>query len=198
MSLNKLLWCDTETTGLDDKVNDVVQVACIIVIDGKTVEEFEKFCRPINPDAISDEALEVNGRTREEIMAWPDPEVMKGELVDIFSRYVNRYNKADKFIMAGQNVRFDAEFLGQHFEKCGDPYFFSWIHGAHLDTLNLALLLEIRKKKTLFKDRKLETLAKVMGVKLDNAHDALADIQATREVGQKLWGALFNDQNRNQ
>jgi len=35
-------------------------------------------------------------------------------------------------------------------------------------------------------DRKLGTVAKHLGVTLDNAHDALADIKATRQVAAKL------------
>jgi DNA polymerase-3 subunit epsilon len=36
-------------------------------------------------------------------------------------------------------------------------------------------------------DRKLGTVAKHLGVNLENAHDALADIKATREVAGKLY-----------
>ena len=39
-------------------------------------------------------------------------------------------------------------------------------------------------------NRKLGTVAKTLGVNLDNAHDALADIRATREVINILWSMV--------
>ena len=39
-------------------------------------------------------------------------------------------------------------------------------------------------------NHKLETICKIMGVELSNAHNSLADIKATKEVGDKLLQGL--------
>ncbi len=188
--MNKFLWVDVETGGLDPKINGPHQVAGQIVIDGVTVDEFNlKF--QFHPDeVVEQEALDVSDLTIEQVAAR-DMTSKQGynEFNHKLCSYVNKYDKLDKFVFCAYNANFDAQFVCEWFIRHGNPYFFGLCHGgAYFDPLNLALLAEIKAGKRLFyPSRKLNVVAEYLGVDLFNAHDALADIRATREVGHKLY-----------
>jgi len=188
--LNKILFVDTETVGLDPLVNGIHQVAGILVIDGQVVDEFDLKFKTIPGEIVQEEALAVSNLTYADLQ---EREMESKEAYAIFNkkitRHVDKFNKHDKAIIAGYNCNFDAQFMCEWYKKHGNKYFFGLFHGgAYLDGLNLALLAELKAKKKLFlPDRKLGTVAKTLGIDLENAHDALADIRATRKVITKLW-----------
>lgn len=191
--MRKYLWCDVETGGLDPKESCVHQVAGEVVIDGVTVDSFNlkfQFCPGVK---IYKEALAVSDLTEEQVAARKVTSRRAYEIFnDTLCSHVNKYDKQDKFVFCAYNANFDAQFLNEWFNRHGNKYFFGLCHGgAYFDPLNLALLAEMKAGKKLFKpNRKLGTVAKYLGVPLDNAHDALADIRATREVGKKLWSMI--------
>jgi len=191
--MKKILFVDTETTGLDPKINGIHQIAAQIVVDGKMEMEFDFKFRPLDTEKIEPEALAVSGLTVEEVMARPlsSKDVYK-KIDSILCQFVNKYDKHDKMVISGYNCNFDAQFLSEWYKKHNNKYFFGLCHGgAYLDGLTMALLLEIKKgEKVFFPDRKLGTVAKHLGVQLDDAHDALADIIATRDVIRSLWREL--------
>lgn len=176
----KVLYFDTETTGLDAAKNDVIQIAGAVEIDGEVKEEFCFFCQPHNWNTVEQSALDIQGRTIEDLKTFGPARKMHGDLIRIFEKYVDRFNKLDKFMPAGQNVRFDIDFMYQFFKKCGDPYFFSWISPIPLDLLPLTTALKFKgiiKPENL----KLGTIAAEFGLKFE-AHDALEDIRVTRQL----------------
>jgi DNA polymerase-3 subunit epsilon len=176
----KVLFFDCETTGLDPVKNDIIQLAGIVEIDGKIKDEFNFFSQPFNYDNISPEALEVHGISIDTIKQFPKPQLLKNRLINILSQYVNKYDQNDKFFPAGQNVRFDIDFLSENFKKNQDKYFGSWLWRYPLDLYSLSTALRykgILKTENL----KLETLAKHFNVEL-KAHDAMSDIRCTREI----------------
>ncbi len=111
----KVLYFDVETTGTDPKVNDIVQLSGLIEIDGKIKEKFDFKMRPqdnglpgfIKNAIVDPEALAINGLTEEEIWNFADPKEVHKEIVKIFAKYIDKYDKSDKFYPAGYNVRFD-------------------------------------------------------------------------------------------
>lgn len=194
--MNKFLWIDVETGGLDPRINGPHQIAGEIVIDGVTVDDFnlEFQCHP--NDIVEQEALDVSGLTIAAVAARTMTSTQAyTELNNRLCRYVNKYDKLDKFVFCAYNANFDSEMVNEWFKKHGNKYFFGLCHGgAYFDPLNLALMVEMKLGKKIFvPNRKLETVAKYLGITLDNAHDALADIQATREVGKKLWSMLTGE-----
>jgi DNA polymerase-3 subunit epsilon len=181
----KTFYFDVETSGLDPIQNDILTLAGIIEIDGEVKEEFYLEMQPFNYDTISKEALVVNGLTIEQIKTFQRPQEAHKKLQSIFSKYINRYNKLDKLTAIGHNVGFDMRFLNSLFRKCGDKYFGSWIDYHFLDTMVLLNLLKFNKVIQI-DNVKLVTAAKHFGVELTEAHNAMADIKATRELFQKL------------
>jgi DNA polymerase-3 subunit epsilon len=194
--MRKFLWLDCETTGLDPKINDIHQIAGQMVIDGITVDEFDLKFQPNNWDTVQPEALAVSGLTIDDLRARTmTSKAAYKELNTRMCKRVNKYDNTDKFVFCAYNANFDAQFTNEWFNKHGNKYFFGLCHGgAYFDPLNLALLVEMKAGKKLFMpNRKLATVAAYYGVVLDNAHDALADIRATREVGKILWSVLMGD-----
>ncbi|MGL5544395.1 MAG: 3'-5' exonuclease [Cetobacterium sp.] len=94
----KLLYLDTETTGLTDN-SAIVQIAGAIEIDNEVVEWFNIRCRPHMGADISEEALKTIGFTLEELQNEQSPEDALKELETIFLKYIDKYNKNDKLIM---------------------------------------------------------------------------------------------------
>lgn len=180
--MSKILWFDTETGGVDPVKNPMIQIAGMIEVDGEIVNEFNYLMRPFPGDALEQGALDVNKRTAEEINKFPLALPQIGSLQRLMGRHVNKFNKQDKFVMAGFNVGFDEGFLRRTFAKCGDKYFGSWFFNCPLDVRTVVGMALVKHQFRL-KNYKLVTVCDHFGVKLgDDAHDAMADIRATREL----------------
>lgn len=182
----KALYFDVETTGKSAYKNDIVQLSGMVEIDGVVKEEFNLLARPADPSTIEDEALQVIGKTREEIMAYPDRSEMKKKFQTILARYVDKFNKSDKFIPIGYNVRFDLDFLHSFFKKQRDMYLGSFISWYYVDVMALANLKAFEGAFKL-ENHKLSTLCGHYGIEI-NAHDAMSDITATRLLLAKMMG----------
>lgn len=174
----KILYFDTETTGLDPITNDIIQLAGIIVIDGKEQETFNLRVQPFNYETVQQGALDVNGISLSALKQYPEPIVSYADFVNMLGRYVDKYDKNDKFTPAGYNVRFDMDFLSNFFLKNNDNYFGSWFNWKLIDPLPLLHFLDFAGKINL-PNYKLSTVCAHYNIEI-NAHDALGDIQATR------------------
>lgn len=176
----KVFYLDTETTGINPVKNDIIQLAGIVEIDGQVLETIKLHCQPFDYSAVESEALQCHGITLEQIKSFPDPRETYRDLIGVLGKYVNKYDRTDKFTLAGQKVGFDADFLKAFFEKNGDKYYGSWFNWRHVDLLAFTRILNYAGVLKTEND-KLGTLAEMFGVSLD-AHDALEDIQATRTI----------------
>lgn len=187
------LWLDGETTGLDPLKNDIVQLACIPVLNGvKQTSTFNQYCQAINYNEIDPGALAVNGLTVDFIKKQQTAEAMVNNLV-VFARTFGV-----RFTIAGYNVGFDKDFLAALFKKVNREQDFLEIFTGDLrDTMKRAKKLKAQLPTP---NIKLATLAEHFGIPI-NAHDALSDISATIEVDAKLSDMLgeveiFNTEER--
>lgn len=176
----KILYFDVETTGKDAKINDIIQLAGIVEIDGEVKESLNFKMQPFSYETIVPEALEVNHTTLEEIKSYQDPKTVYREFTQLLSKYVDKFNKNDKFYPAGFNVNFDLGFLREFFIKNNDQYFGSWFNYRFIDPLPFFYLLESCNGIKL-ENYKLSTVCEHLKIAID-AHDALSDIEATRLV----------------
>jgi len=182
--MNKILWFDTETTGLNPDKNGIVQLSGIIEIDGCIVDDFNYKMRPFDGDEISQEALNIHGYSKDEIKSFEDPYSIRIELISKLSKYCDKFNKNDKYYPAGYNGKFDVDFLSSWFKKCGDNYLGSWLNWRTIDPLPIINIMAL-KGKIVLQNHKLETVCNHFGIEL-KAHDAMSDIKATRELFLKL------------
>ena len=191
----KVGWIDVECTGLDPKLNDIIQLSVLIEKDGLVVDSKNITMQPRRWDTIEKEALEVVGVTIDDIKKYQKPQDAFNELKAFLSKHIDKYDKRDKLFPAGYNVRFDIDFLNQFFIKSGDKYFGSFFNWRFLDVMQRVyylLYLEVigaipenKYRLGTLDNLKLETLCDAYGIKIQ-AHDAMSDVTATRELFCKL------------
>lgn len=182
--MSKLFFFDLETTGTNPGRHGIHQISGEIVIDGKSVETFDFKVQP-NPKAqIEDAALAVGGVTREQIMAYPPMGQVYTQLVTMLAKYVNKYDKTDKFHLVGYNNRgFDDNFFRGFFLQNGDNYFGSWFWADSIDVLVLASTF-LADRRAELPNFKLATVADFLGIDTTagKLHDASFDIYVTKAV----------------
>lgn len=180
--MSKILFLDLETTGLNPRKHGVIQLGGIVEIDGKIEDEFSFSVKPFPGDAVDQEALNVNKITAEEIEKFSKPFDVYQQFIEILGRYVDKFNKKDKFFLVGYNVRFDAEFLRSWFKKASDNYFGSRFFTPYLDVMSMAGLALMSERPGM-KDFKLSSVGPHFA-KIDESqlHDATYDIRVTREI----------------
>jgi len=183
----KILYFDLETTGLSDK-HGVTQLAGAIEVDGVIVEEFDFHMNIFPDDLINQKALDITNMTEEQIASFPDPIEVKNEFIKILDKHINKWDKNDKLIMCAYNgYTFDFGKIFNWMKKCGERWFGSYVnYSIKLDPIAVAHALSISGKLPIMNSYKLGKMCEYFDIKLDNAHDALADIRATIEVSKKL------------
>lgn len=185
--MNKIIFIDTETGGVNSEKAALIQLSGIIRIDKKDVEKFNFYIKPFENSEVTEKALEVQGRTLEELKTdkyVEEKEVYK-QLIKLLDKYIDKYDRTDKFIVAGYNVRFDVDILKAFFQRHGNNFLFSYLDSSMLDPLYSIRLLQIAEVLPVLENNKLETWCKHFGIEL-KAHDSLEDIEATKKLIGKL------------
>ncbi len=193
----KLLFVDVETTGTDPERHGLTQISGCVQL-GDTVEEtFDWYVRPYPQDVIEDEALAVTGIDRRQFLPpghpdhlavagqdFLDPGVVYTRMVEMLGRYVDKFNKGDKFQFVGYNAHsFDMPFVRKFWEKNSDRFFGSWFWYPCLDVMLVwAQILQLKRPE--LTNFKLATVARHSGIKVDDdrLHDSQYDIELTREL----------------
>lgn len=179
----KKLFIDVETTGLNPDVHAVFQISGEIEIDGKMVEQFDFRARP-HKGAIADKkALEVTGITRSDLLGYPSNIEVHSQLTALLGKYVDKYDKKDKFFLYAYNASFDNSFMWSFFQNVGDPYWGSWVWSGYIDVMVLAAE-RMQSERHTMENFKLMTVAKKLGIPIeeDKLHDSLYDIELTKKV----------------
>jgi len=183
----KYLFCDTETSGIEPSKHGIIQIAGLIDIDGEIQESFDIKIQPFPNQLISKESMKINGLTVEDLKTFIKPQEGYAKLTEIFSKYVSKLDKTDKFFLVGFNSTFDDAFLRQFFVNCGDEYYGSWIWWPTIDIAPFAMEF-LKEERAKFPNFKLGTVAKAIGIDVDDTrlHEALYDSILTRSVYRKM------------
>ncbi|CUV65212.1 putative enzyme, similar to DNA-directed DNA polymerase PolC and exonuclease RNase T [Sulfurovum sp. enrichment culture clone C5] len=179
----KIAYIDTETTGLSPEKHGIVQLACLIVEDHKIIDEIDILLDPFSYKencACDDKALEINGRTIEEIEHFPNADDQLEKFLDFLSPYTQEANTLQ---IAGYNVDFDIKFIKDWF-KLSDTTFGDYFNHETLDVLSLVRHAEYFRAIKLERHR-LINVCEHYNIFLD-AHNALNDIKATLKVHRRL------------
>ena len=185
--MNKIIFIDTETGGVNPEKAALIQLSGIIRIDKKDVEKFNFYIKPFENSEVTEKALKVQGRTLEELKTEKyieEKEVYK-QFIKLLDKYIDKYDRTDKFIVAGYNVRFDVDILKAFFQRHGNNFLFSYLDSSMLDPLYSIRLLQIAEILPVLENNKLETWCKHFGIEL-KSHDSLEDIEATKKLIGKL------------
>ena len=186
--MEKLFIYDLETTGVMHWKNGIHQISGMIVIEGEIKETFNFKVQP-NPLAIIEKgALDVANVTLEQIQSYPPIKEVYSQIIEMISKYVDKYDKKDKFHLMGyNNSSFDNQFLRAFFVQNHDNYFGSWFWSDTIDVMVLASQF-LRSNRAAMENFKLMTVAKTLGEEIDESklHDAFYDIQLTYSVYKKI------------
>ena len=191
---SKVLWLDLETTGVHPDTCAIIQLAAIAEKNGEIIDTKEILMRPFIGAEVTIKALEINKRSETEIYSYPSAEDGMLDFMDFLNKHVDKYNPSDKFLLAGYNVKFDSEFLRHYFDYAeSSKYFGSYFFSPLLEIMTY-VALTIKNKGLRLTNYKLGTVCKAFNIKF-KAHDALADIMATKELYTKLNDLLFFNEN---
>lgn len=184
----KLLYFDLETTGVKFWKNGIHQIAGIIEIDGEVKESFDIRVQPFKDAIIEDEALAVASVTRDDLLLYTPFKEAYLQIIEILSKYVNKYDKTDKFFLVGyNNASFDNPFFRAFFVQNGDNYFGSWFWSNPIDVFVLAGQ-KLISERHLMENFQQGTVAKYLGIKVDEdrLHDAVYDIEIMMQIYNKV------------
>jgi len=188
----KVFYCDTETTGLNPQKNDIIQLDYIIEIDNQIREKGSINVQPFDYNNIEASALATHQISVEQMKTFNSPQTVYNQIIGILNKYINKYDRNDKFIPAGFNVKFDIEFLQNFFMKNGDKYYGSYFDYHFIDAMALLFIKRYAGKISLA-NYKLETACNHYGIEIQS-HDAFSDIEATRELILKMMdGITWNE-----
>jgi DNA polymerase-3 subunit epsilon len=184
---NKKLYIDVATPGLDPLKHAVIQIAGIIVIDGEEKETFNLCVSPLPHREIDDKALEINGRTRQELKIFDSPAIAFKKLIKVLEQYVSKFDTKDKFHFIAYNSPFDNQFMREFFIDAGDRFFGSWFWVPDICIMRKAADKLCHERHWLA-NFKLATVAEYLEIDTSQMqlHDALADIQVTMAIEDKL------------
>jgi DNA polymerase III subunit epsilon len=154
---------DTETTGLGADAR-VLEVA-FVVLDERLVEvaSFETLLDP--GDDVDLGATHIHGIARADVRRQPRFTAVAKRLEQTFQGSV----------FVAHNASFDLRMLRQEAQASGTPI---ELPSDYLDTMVIARRLGLPGK--------LVSLADELGVRVDTAHRALADVRTTAEVLRRL------------
>lgn len=177
---------DIETTGLDPRYDEIIEIGAIKIENGKIIDTFESLIKPNGSYYYDDEDNEIfeyvndfitnlTGITNEMLETAP-------EIVDVLPKFID-FIKDD--ILIGHNVNFDINFLYDVLED----------NLEYILTNNFVDLMRLaRKVYPDYKNHKLITIATNLKINTDNSHRALKDCLITYKCFQELSNHLnFNN-----
>lgn len=180
----KFIYIDVETTGLDPKVDSILQIAGIIKDENGEVP-FNFRIKPYKNLIVDSKVTELTGITQEEADSYPDQAIAFRKFKSLIAPKLSDMN--NRYFIIGYNVEFDMDFLREWFTFNNDRSYKSLFYFPPIDVMQLAAIVLVGDRPYL-RNFKLTTVYEhVLGHPFANAHNAFADIYATKE----LFDALF-------
>ncbi len=180
MKERDLVFVDTETTGLDANLHEVIEIAFVRVkqewISGEKTKftilnEWSAKMKPEHIETADPKAFLVNGYTPSE---WADS--ISAE--DAFKQFSE---KTDGAIMVAHNVAFDSGFIDKYFNKFGIK---NKMHYCRLDTISMAYVCLGNNQE--INGYSLPELCSYFEIPNEGAHSALPDARMDFELFKKL------------
>lgn len=169
---------DIETTGLDPKFDEIIEIGAMKIRNGKIVDEFESLVKPDGYyfyddndtkyfSYIDEFITELTGITNEMLEDAPKIDEVLPDFINFISND----------ILVGHNIHFDINFL---YDYCYE------ILDYKLQNDFVDLMILTRKVYPDFTNHKLDTIAENLGINNSSLHRSLADCKVTYECFSKL------------
>ena len=160
---------DLETTGLNSEKNKIIEIGAVRVEGGEVTDRFSTMINPHEPIPFHIE--KVTNINDEMVINAPDIEEMLPKFLDF----------AKGAVFVAHNADFDMSFIQYQAKRLGLPL----PTNTYVDTVALARVLLPKLSRY-----KLDTVAKELGVSLENHHRAVEDAEATAQIYLKLQKML--------
>ena len=121
-----LIFIDTETTGLNPKKHEIIELAFAVEIDGVIYCKMDLFMRPEKWDTISEKALAVNGWTIERLRRLPEKERGWTALINYMVREASYFKRKFMVVEHSRNGIFDCRFLKAFWDNSNFDAFFPY------------------------------------------------------------------------
>jgi ATP-dependent DNA helicase DinG len=151
---------DLETTGLSPERDAIIEIGAVRFRDDEVLDTFSTFVSPGRP--IPHSITELTGICDDDVIGAPGLH----DVLPSLSRFVGQHP------IVGHSVGFDMAFLNRHFHL---------LENELLDTFELATVLVTHAERY-----SLGALASLLGIKLEQAHRALDDAQASHHLLRAL------------
>lgn len=163
---NDFVIIDIETTGLSVENDEILEIGAIRIVNGKTVEEYERLIAV--KTEIAQNISELTGITQEQVKENGKP---INEVLPSFMDFVKGSE------VAGYNVNFDHDFL---LAECSRQ-------GIDITKIKFTDVMTIVKSKLKgMRNYNLESVAKRLGITTKQQHRALSDCYLLYQVYCKL------------
>ncbi len=159
---------DLETTGFSPTDNRIIEIGAVKVENGTITERFSTFVNPEVPIPFRIE--ELTGINDNMVLSAPKIEEVLPEFLSF----------CDGCVMTAHNASFDMSFIEENAGRLGLGREFTSV-----DTVELARFLLPH-----LHNAKLDTVAKALGVSLENHHRAVDDAGCTAEIFLKFLAML--------
>jgi DNA polymerase III epsilon subunit-like protein len=189
---------DFETGGKDTSKCEIIQIgACIIDRNSLAIKDkFQTLMKPEDFDALEDEALRVNGITKEQLKDAPEASVM----FPTWAAWIQKFNINKQKSSFGAPIpvtwggdRFDLPIMDRYCQKYG-YWDNKWGNGT---LLNPVFTFDVMKHIWFWtrcnadvKNVKLTGILEYMGVNPEEiergAHDAMWDVEWTAKIAVRL------------
>lgn len=175
---------DFETGGLDPNFHEAIQIAGkaykFATLEPYDDGEFVSLMKPLHPERLQEDALRVNKKTKDELLAAPDQGVVWNKFVEFVNKWNPKGNGYTAPIAAGKNIRkFDLRFAQVltklHCPKKEKTVLFSPKWDIDLEDF----LLGWHYGNPDLPDMKMDTVREYFGLSREGAHDALVDVRQT-------------------
>ena len=155
---------DIETTGFSPTKNKIIEIGAVKVTDGRIVDRMDEFVNPEVPIPFEIERL--TGINDAMVMDAPGIEVILPKFLEF----------SGDAVLVAHNASFDVSFISHNASVLGYAF-----HPTVMDTVTLARVLLPNLNRY-----KLDTVAKALGVSLENHHRAVDDAEATAGIFLKF------------
>jgi DNA polymerase III alpha subunit (gram-positive type) len=131
MKNRNIVICDIETTGLNFKTHEIIELGAIVINQSslEVIDTLDMKIKPTHIETASKRAMEVNGYNE---LDWEHAESLRTAMIALTT-------KAKSAIFCSQNVCFDHGFVKEAFDKTSVTDFMDY-HRIDLFTLSWVLL----------------------------------------------------------
>lgn len=170
---SKIIFFDTETTGLDPEKDQIIELAAVLVTEKGIGGELDAFCRLPEGEKLPEKIVELTHITDDMLKenGIPYPEACRA--------FCNMIHSDSEVLLVAHNIQFDLLFTLKMFRRCG--------------MVPKAPKLRALDSLTVYKDRaafphKLEAAIEHYGLsgRVQNSHRAIDDVLALYEVTKAM------------